>query len=184
MCEEKKKIMKIIDKDGNIKYEVIPNYRAKKLLTDEESKFFIHLNQLALKYNIMLFCQVALSQIAEVNDEEDYWKWFAKIKQKVIDFVLYDNFKEEIICCIELDDETHELYKRVKRDKFVDEVFDEINIPLIHVFRSHKYAISLLEIENEIIKYKDRKDDINLSNKKNKNSRKILETIIDEKIPF
>lgn len=161
--KDKREEIKVLDEKGNIRYIVIPNYRKNNLLTKEEQKFFTYLKQLTLKYNYLTFVQVALSQIVQVNNNHNYWHLLGKIKQLVIDFVIYDSFNEEIICCIELDDETHNKSKRIKRDIFIDEVFEEIKIPLVHIIRKNDYNNDTHIIENIIIEYEEnlKQQDIN-----------------------
>lgn len=72
-----------------------------------------------------------------------------KLSQKHIDFVLTDN-KWKILCLIELDWNSHNYDKKtIKNDKFKEEFFYAVNIPL---FRFKNYTNNnLLSLEQSIL---------------------------------
>ena len=57
--------------------------------------------------------------------------YFNKIAAKSIDFVLVDKNNCRIKLCIELDDITHKKEKRIERDKFINQLFKELEINLL-----------------------------------------------------
>lgn len=116
------------------KYDLKPN-----LLTPPEISFSKVLQEVAgNRYQIVP--QVQLSRIVNVhNSNSHYTNYhdFNLIKAKSIDFVLFDNNVPKV--AIELDDNTHSLPERIKRDEFVNKVMAEIGLPIIHVPRSSIY---------------------------------------------
>ena len=144
--EEKRKIkqIEVLDDDGNLEYTIIPNYRVREhFMTNNELRFYKLLIKVVIelkaKYNINLtiFSQVAVNRIIDVNNERKKDELFYKICSKSIDFVLYDENSNDIYCCIELDDSSHQLEERQKRDILIDKVFKD-NIRLLHI-KSEKY---------------------------------------------
>lgn len=110
------------------------------LLTQNELKFYKLLKSITDKNNLNLFSQVALYEIVRSKDI----KSFNKVKSKTIDFVITDvNCKINI--CIELDDPTHIKQNRQKRDKFIDNLFKELNIKLIRIPVQSYYNLNELE---------------------------------------
>ena len=149
------KQIEVLDKNGELEYTIIPNYKIhKNFLTINELKFYkfliIVVQEIRKKFNINLqiFTQVALNRIIDVNNERKNEELFDKISRKSIDFVLYNDETNEILCCIELDDETHNSESRKKRDELLDKVFEN-NIKLLHLKRQNYY--NLEEIVNLIM---------------------------------
>ena len=109
------------------------NYSAKYikrdyLLSKTELKFYRILKQITDKLGYSLFSQVSLYQLVKNEDFKD----FNKIQSKSIDFVItQENCK--ILLCIELDDKTHNQTKRIERDNFINELFNDINIKLLRI---------------------------------------------------
>lgn len=138
-------ILTKIPKQEKIENEDLSSLYEKKtyLLTQNELKFYKLLKSITDKNNLNLFSQVALYEIIKSKNI----KYFNKIKSKTIDFVITDvNCKIKL--CIELDDPTHIKENRQKRDKFVDNLFKELNIKLIRIPVQSYYKLS--ELENKI----------------------------------
>lgn len=107
-------------------------YTAAKLLTRREYAFFKALQPLAQKYNLMICPKIRLADLVSVPQGTKEAKWFNYIKAKHVDFTLCDmDLRVKLI--IELDDSTHDRPDRQTRDDFVDRVFQQINIKLLHV---------------------------------------------------
>lgn len=107
-------------------------YTAAKLLTRREYAFFKALQPLAQKYNLMICPKIRLADLVSVPQGTKEVKWFNYIKAKHVDFTLCDmDLRVKLI--IELDDSTHDRPNRQTRDDFVDRVFQQINVKLLHV---------------------------------------------------
>lgn len=145
------KIINKKEKTENIKKEDMEkeqNYsllysKKEYLLTQQELKFYKLLKMITDKNNLNLFSQVTLYEIVRNKEMKD----FNKIKSKSIDFVITDvNCKIKI--CIELDDVTHLKENRQQRDKFIDELFKQLDIKLIRIPVQNYYNLN--DIENKI----------------------------------
>lgn len=51
----------------------------------------------------------------------------------------------KIKCCIELDDYTHKNYNRIERDKFLNELFKNVNLRLLRFQTSNFYDKAKIE---------------------------------------
>ena len=112
--------------------EIMP-YTAAKLLTRREYAFFKALQPIAIKYNLMICPKIRLADLVSVpKGIKDYTKWFNYIKSKHVDFTIC-NIDLNVKLVIELDDQTHERPDRQKRDDFVDRVFKQVNIKILHI---------------------------------------------------
>ena len=109
-------------------------------------KFLTYLKPFADKYNLIILPQVQLQSIFKVSDNKDITN-FNKIKSKSIDFAIVDN-KYNYKLFIELDDYTHNQKNRVKRDLFVNNLFNAYNLKLKRIKVQNNY--SLEQIENII----------------------------------
>lgn len=107
-------------------------YTAAKLLTRREYAFFKTLQPIAQKHNLMICPKIRLADLVSVPQGTKEAKWFNYIKAKHVDFTLCDmDLRVKLI--IELDDSTHDRPDRQTRDDFVDRVFQQINVKLLHV---------------------------------------------------
>lgn len=128
------------------KYNYQYQYRKKDyILTKTELIFYKKLLILTSKYNYMLLTQIPLYSIIETKNTIYKQTAFNKIKSKSIDFVIATN-KLKPILCIELDDYTHNYKKRIERDIFINNLFNDINIKLLRIKVQRNYNIE--EIEN------------------------------------
>ena len=128
--------------EENNKYE---NYNKKEyILTPTERKFYIVLKQIAMEKSLVICPQVSQYEIITTSNYSD----FNRISRKSIDFVITEpNMK--IKCCIELDDYTHKYHNRIERDKFLDELFNKVNLKLLRFQTSNFYDKE--KIENAIM---------------------------------
>lgn len=87
--------------------------------------------------------QVPLQSIFKANNQSN----FNKIKAKTIDFALVDN-NYNYKGFIELDDYTHTRTDRIKRDIFVNKLFENNNLKLKRIKVSKEY--NLIDVDNYI----------------------------------
>lgn len=102
-----------------LKTAKFPYKRKSSVMTKAEQRMFKKLEkQYGDKYYI--FPQINLDKLITVTDKQNYYRYFNKINQKSVDFVLADKQTLETVKVIELDDYTHKWEHRKKRDEFVD----------------------------------------------------------------
>lgn len=141
MEKRKMKELEILDDKGMLDYTIIPNYKMKEeFITENELKLYKVLKKVAYELKLDIFTQVALNRILEVNNRRKQQQLRNRIDRKSIDFVLYDEKTKKIVCCIELDDSTHEREERIERDLFLDKIFkDTIKLIRIKVQNYYDY---------------------------------------------
>ena len=157
ILEEKRKIKQIpiYDEDGRIDFFKIPNYTLKKeFITCNERIFMRTLINIIPKLNEKykenkVFCQistqVALNRIIDINNQRNS-SLYKEIKNKSIDYVLYDLNTGKILCCIELDGTEHiENTARKERDILLSKMLKEV-VKIIHIQSNTNYD------EDEIIR--------------------------------
>ena len=108
----------------------LPYTLNEKILTDKELKFYNSLKPIADENGYIILCKVRLADIVSVpTGTQSYTKWFNYIKAKHIDFLLCAPDTSPLFA-IEVDDKTHERADRVKRDEFVNRIFEDKKIEL------------------------------------------------------
>ena len=131
------------DKENNIDYN--KKYIKKEyLLTPTELKFYKILKSITDEMNLVICPQIPLYEIVKNIDYKD----FNKIASKSIDFVITEqNLKIKL--CIELDDYTHKQERRIKRDKFINDLLIATNVKMIRIPVQNFYDKEKLKKEIE-----------------------------------
>lgn len=165
ILEERREVKQIpvYDKDGRIEYYKIPNYSIREeILTNNERKFLRTLIKVVQKLNeeykkknlyVQISTQVAINRIIDINNKRNS-ALYEEIKDKSIDYVLYDINTGKILVCIELDGKEHEKNEeRQKRDILIDKMFNGI-VNLVHIKNQDEYdenvILNLLKSENSL----------------------------------
>lgn len=128
------------------------NYQTNNyLMTQTELKFYRQLKIITDNLQLSIFPQVNLERIiqARTNSPADR----NRIKSRSIDYTIVNNKNCKIMCCIELDDYTHNREKSKQIDEFKNKLFEQVNIPLHRIKVSSDYTNQLSELENKFAEY-------------------------------
>ena len=109
-----------------------PYERIDSILTPAEQRFYKALTA-ALQGRALVMAKVRIADLLKVSNtvpRKLFWRYFSKISQKHMDFVLIDPKTFTTLCVIELDDKSHAQNQRKQRDAFVDYVMKQTEIPL------------------------------------------------------
>lgn len=123
--------------------------RKNALMTNAERRFFELLVEMAGD-KFFVFPQVHLTALLEHKIQNGQW-WdaaFIHINGKSVDYVICDGLSLCPLVAIELDDWSHELEHRKKRDIEVERIMKEAKIPLVRFVGSK--GISKTEIISKI----------------------------------
>lgn len=122
----------------------LSNYMKKDyVMTQTELIFYRELKKITDKLELSIFPQVNLERIINVKDNKNNDR--NRIKSRSIDYTIVNNKNCKIVCCIELDDYTHNYQNRTERDTFINELFNSVGIKLHRVKVSNYYNIEKLE---------------------------------------
>lgn len=114
------------------------SYRLNRgLLTQNEQHFWKSLLQ-AIPPGTFLTIKPRLGDIFAITGKNK--TDFYRISSKHVDFLLIDSDSRPLLG-IELDDKSHERKDRIQRDRFVDSVFHQSGLPLLHVPARGSYYI-------------------------------------------
>lgn len=109
------------------------------IMTQTELIFYRELKKVTDNLNVTIFPQINLERLIGVKNNN-----FAdrnRIKSRSIDFAIVNNNNCKIICCIELDDYTHNRKKSIENDNFKNELFKKVNIPLHRIKVTNNYNL-------------------------------------------
>lgn len=95
---------------------------------------------MADEYHCIICPKVGVKDLLAVTDTKQYMKYFHKIAQKHVDFVICDK-DLYVLFAIELDDSTHETKNAKKRDHLKDKAFAAAGIPLKRIREIDKKQI-------------------------------------------
>lgn len=123
------------------KDERLPYRLGDSILTKAEMNFY-HSLRLNVGEKAIICPKVGLKDLFYVSKSvgKDYMKYFGKIAQKHVDFVLCDPVSMKPLCGIELDDESHTSKKSYARDLFVEKVYKDAEFPLIRLSSKSGYT--------------------------------------------
>ena len=134
-------------------------FESKKyILTYTEIKFYKDLFEIAERLNLILFTKVSIYELINIKDTLYRRIALRQCGHHTIDFILASKDTCEIKLCIQLIDPYNNEKKTLRREKFVDELFDELKIKLYKIKITDEYNKDHLEIninnilENQFIK--------------------------------
>lgn len=118
-------------------------YAAKHILTKREYKFYLLLRRIAEEEDCLICPKVGVKDLLAVTDRRNYMKYFHKIAQKHIDFVICDR-DLRVLFALELDDSSHETRDARRRDAFKNKAFAAAGIPLKRITAIDERQIRML----------------------------------------
>ncbi len=117
-----------------------------KLFTACELRFYRALEQV-IPDSMLIFGKVRIADVLKpkegFNGQERY-KIFGKICAKHLDYVICDKRSLNVICCIELHDQSHQRADRIERDVFVRKIFKSSGVKLIEITAKGQYNLKCL----------------------------------------
>jgi hypothetical protein len=121
-------------------------YQPGRFLSANEKSFLRTLDA-ALGQSYRVFAQVRLAELAGLADGGNVRmrrQALYRVMGKSVDFVICDVLTLDPVAAIEVDDRTHLQPERRARDAFVNAVFAEIGLPLMHVAARRSYSVAEL----------------------------------------
>lgn len=113
--------------------DAAPIYKRKYLLTKHEWSFYKALKPIADKLGLVVLAKIRMADLVETvaDTNSEYYRGFAKVKAKHVDFALCrpENLYVELL--IELDDNAHA--EGNQRDAFVESVYSAVGYSLLRI---------------------------------------------------
>ena len=128
-------------KEEPFDYSYMP-YKKRLLLTKTEYAFYTVLARECYKRKLLVCPKVRLEDLVYITDKEHPFKYRGYVKSRHVDFVITD-IRLNALAAIELDDPSHDTYKAAKTDRFKNELFKTINVPLVRVKTGTDYITQI-----------------------------------------
>ncbi|MDP2279972.1 MAG: DUF2726 domain-containing protein, partial [Nitrospirota bacterium] len=122
--------------------------RKNDFLTLSEKIFYDSLINSIQHPHYQILSKVRVADLFDIIDYNNHELHFDNIKALHIDFLIYNPYNNKTLLAIELDDSSHLREDRIKRDKFINELFRHNQFPLIRQEAKPSYNIS--ELRNKI----------------------------------
>jgi len=122
-------------------------YQKQKALFSPAERSFLGALERAIGKNAKIFGKVRIADVVTPKPGLSRSRWqsaFNRISRKHFDFVLCRKSDLSVLCAIELDDRSHRLKQRQKRDHFVSGVCRTAGLPMIQVPARSFYAVNEL----------------------------------------
>ena len=121
-------------------------YRKVALFTPAEKNFLRALDRaIGSRYRVFGKCRIADVVMPQKSLSKKKWnRHFWDISSKHFDYVIADKSTLEVLCVIELNDNSHERRDRIQRDKMIDEVCRSADLPLLWIKARQRYDIAAL----------------------------------------
>lgn len=123
-------------------------YIQKPIMTEYEYRFYQILKELENKYIIVPQLNLA-AVIKKVNNNRYYSELFRNI-----DFAVFSKDYKKLLLLIEINDQTHDRYKRQDRDLKVKKICNDVNVKLISFYTKYpnekNYVINRIEKEIDL----------------------------------
>lgn len=121
------------------------NYEKKKYILSPAERSFYGVLKQAVGEEATIFTMVRVADvITPIKGLGRSGRQTAlnKISRKHFDFILCKNDNLSVLCCIELNDKTHQEEDRQERDIFLQSVCESIKLPLITINAQSSYNIT------------------------------------------
>lgn len=116
------------------------NYYAKKsILTRNEMEFYETLKKIVPE-DLIILSMVRLADIFSIDRGKTYQTDLNRIKSRHVDFLLCQKETLRPVIALELDDKSHERSDRIKRDDFVNQLFESTGLPLLRYPSKSRYV--------------------------------------------
>lgn len=106
-------------------------YEIKPFMSPYERKFYNMLKSLENEYTIIPQLNLA-SVIKKLNNTRFYTELFRNI-----DFAIFDKDMNKLLLLIEINDKTHNKYKRKDRDLKVKKICNDVNVKLLSFYSNY-----------------------------------------------
>lgn len=115
-----------------------PYKKKRYFFSVAELKFYELLKEI-IGDHYFIYPKVRICDIIEATGKNNYSD-FNRIKSKHVDYLICSKNPITSKIIIELDDKSHNTPKRQDRDKFVDEIFANSEIPIVHIRVQYSYS--------------------------------------------
>jgi len=115
-------------------------YQLRESVLTKNEKEFYEILKVVVRDNQVILSKVRLADIFEISKGKGSQSALNRIHSRHVDFLICQNESLRPLFAIELDDKSHERSDRVKRDDFVNQLFEKTELPLIRFRAKYRYT--------------------------------------------
>ena len=149
-------LIKIFFEKIKFKKSVLGYLKKERVMNTSEQALYINL-QKTLGDKFIILSKVRIEDFVEVKSDLARNKFNGlrnRIKSRHVDFLICDLATTKPLLAIELDGASHKNIDRIERDKFVNNLYGEINLKVEHVLKGSDFLEEATKIKN-ILKNKN-----------------------------
>lgn len=123
-------------------------YRRRTALFTAAERSFAGVLEQVLDGRYRIYGKVRVADLIEPlpgKDRRIWQKSFNRISAKHFDFVICNSSDLAPVCAIELDDSSHQKSKRQQRDEMLQQICEQVQLPLIRVPARKAYKLAEIE---------------------------------------
>ena len=142
-----------VEEEKTVKNRTAEKYEERSLLTATEKKFYQYLMKNLEGYDVVVNPKVRLEDILKVvntNNRSELYKMRGYVKSRHIDFILCDS-EMNLICGIEVDDDSHSSEQAKEIDEFKNDIFRKIHKELYRIVKMDKLEEGAKIIVNNLV---------------------------------
>lgn len=158
--------------DNTTPFKMKTNYEIKPLMIVYERRIYKILLKLGEEYKIIP--QINLASIIKKKNNDYYYNDLFRN----IDFAIFDKEYTKLLLLIEIDDMTHNNYKRKQRDQKVNNICHNVGIKILHFYTNYPNDESY--ILRRILKTLNNKNDNTKDNNNQSNNEDITYTLVKQ----
>ena len=106
--------------------------KRERVMNESEQALFINLQKVFGERYIVL-SKVRVEDFVEASRGDGWLGARGRIKARHVDFLICDRATTKPLLAIELDGNSHRNENRQKRDRFIDELYHSIDLPIQHI---------------------------------------------------
>jgi hypothetical protein len=131
-------------------------YKLKvRTMNESEQALYINLSK-NLGNEFIILSKVRIEDFIDVKygklTEKERFGLRGKIKSRHVDFLVCDIATTKPLLAIELDGLSHVKNERIERDKFVNELYKKIGLPIRHILVGSNFSEEAIKIRRDLIK--------------------------------
>jgi hypothetical protein len=107
-------------------------FKRHNLVSRAELRLF-NILQMIAGNRFWVFTKIRVADLVDIRGLKgrQWWRSFARISQRHVDFVIADRTSLAVLLAVELDDRSHDRTDRRLKDRLVNSIFNQVEIPLL-----------------------------------------------------
>jgi hypothetical protein len=133
------------------------DYRKKIRVMNKSERQMYKILQSVLDNKFIVLSKVRIEDFVDINQDNLPWGerqgLRGKIKSRHVDFLICEIQTTKPLMAIEVDGKSHRSLRRLERDQFVYNLYEEIGLPLVKISVGSNFTSEAMKIKNILINF-------------------------------